>query len=708
MNAEVTEHFNLLEAWGKKYQLLVNKLFVQVPYSKMDRVSYQKNMVENTHSDGVFDDASSPYHLIGGGVPRDLIFSSAVAMHNRHVEMVKNARDTISSLLSFDKICGSSVKDLFNGFLKIEKPSTKNGAWVGNLYINDREFAGKFHNSNSAQHTISPDEDLHSLLLEKAEEAKQLRYQHFQYHYGWNQLIEDESVFCDTSAGNSAMVKQNTESMNVALESRLVSLKRELASIKLESIAKLATRHTTKDGRQLFDVSKVERISRRILFGVHQLIADCGDDMTFQRKLVKSVTQSFLFGDQKSGSNNNEYASTWNKYFTEIANGRLLVEASATSATARSDVAAVQSQFSAALAATLSRRLSEDRKLRCPPRNISTSSNSMDPQTPGENKVNSTTTYTDYLFGFLRFSKTVEDFFDQLASQWNSYESHDFTWMASEIDILSQQLFDKFDDFMDILMEIHSQVNVSVSNGVNAVVKLRIDARSSLLRFGKWIYHKMQESRAFTCNGMEKMDDFKDIMMEIYSQVNTFVLNGVNAVVKMRIDARSSLLGFGKCIYFKVQESTTFICDCMGKVEKFVVEELAEPTNCFYIGKCLPLIKRSWESLFVALDMIQTVLYLSYQALYNVVDVLCEVFINTPCSIVNALSNVLCLTFKGMWRLLEEFVVRIPIFLAKHIHQELPEDLQYATTGFGNLLLTYPHLFVGICYVVLYAFCMRD
>lgn len=139
------------------------------------------------------------------------------------------------------------------------------------------------------------------------------------------------------------------------MEARLDDLKQELVMVKLNSMSTLAIRHATKDGLHLSDVPLVERVSRRILVGVHQLFVKTTDNMVLQQKIADRIRRDIRF-DRKFKSGVDHYSKSWNEYFTKIANGYVppLDEFSATNL-----------HIVTSLKATVELRLVQERKLRC-------------------------------------------------------------------------------------------------------------------------------------------------------------------------------------------------------------------------------------------------------------------------------------------------------------------------------------------------------
>ena len=270
-----------LRELGKQHQLQVTKFF-KPEKSKVDQDFYKRHMVNPDvgildHKEELISSYIKNGNFEGKIPPRDFFFGNAVTMNHQRAERIKNTRDTIFRILSQAAGHGVfqfnlNITALTNSIL-LKKP-VQTGVLFGDVYIDDREFLTRKVNFQ----TVKENADFYKMLAEKAEEAKKLRRQHINYYFDWNTLVKFTSEKFVSNKIVAPADQKLINSINNAMEDRLDTLQQELAIMKLDSMSLLAIQYVTKDGRQLFNVPLVERVSCRIVVAVHQLFEDIKGD----------------------------------------------------------------------------------------------------------------------------------------------------------------------------------------------------------------------------------------------------------------------------------------------------------------------------------------------------------------------------------------------------------------------------------------------
>ena len=346
-----------LRELGKQHQLQVTKFF-KPEKSKVDQDFYKRHMVNPDvgildHKEELISSYMKDGNFEGKIPPRDFFFGNAVTMNHQRAERIKDTRDTIFRILSQAAGHGVfqfnlNITALTNSIL-LKKP-VQTGVLFGDVYIDDREFLTRKVNFQ----TVKENADFYKMLAEKAEEAKKLRRQHINYYFDWNTLVKFTSEKFVSNKIVAPADQKLINSINNAMEDRLETLQQELATMKLDSMSLLAIQHVTKDGRQLFNVPLVERVSRRIVVAVHQLFEDTKGDAVMQRKIAERIHRDFRFDGENSDLN--EYMKKWNKYFTKIASGYVPTSA---------HFSETCSLISASLKETVEWNFAKERELRC-------------------------------------------------------------------------------------------------------------------------------------------------------------------------------------------------------------------------------------------------------------------------------------------------------------------------------------------------------
>ena len=346
-----------LRELGKQHQLQVTKFF-KPEKSKVDQDFYMRHMVNLDvgildHKEELISSYMRDGNLEGKIPPRDFFFGNAVTMHHQRAERIKDTRDTIFRILS--QAAGHGVFQFnlnltaLTDFILLRKPA-QTGVLFGDVYIDDREFLTRKVNFQS----VKENADFYKMLAEKAEEAKKLRRQHISYYFDWNKLVK---FTLKKFVSNETVAQANQKLINSidnAMEDRLDTLQQELAIVKLDSMSLLAIQHAAKDGRQLFNVPLVERVSRRIVVAVHQLFADTKSDAVMQKKIAERIRRDFRFDGENSDLN--EYTKIWNGYFTKISSGYVPTSA---------HFSETCSLISASLRESVEWKFAKERELRC-------------------------------------------------------------------------------------------------------------------------------------------------------------------------------------------------------------------------------------------------------------------------------------------------------------------------------------------------------
>ena len=233
--------------------------------------------------------------------PRDFYFDLAIARQKQLFRTIENIRNTIFNFVAEHRAHLTPIANITALLkkLKLTKPDQTGVLFLG-VYINDREFLGSVNTKAS----MPGADNFYVALGEKAEEAKELRRQNIFYFHDWNELVMECIKILSEGKSRDNNDQGLISSINSAMEGRLANLKKELVTLKLDSLSLLAHQHAVNDGRKLINLPKVERISRRILIAVHQLFADTTDDLLIQQKLTDRVRRVFLFD---SDNESNQY-----------------------------------------------------------------------------------------------------------------------------------------------------------------------------------------------------------------------------------------------------------------------------------------------------------------------------------------------------------------------------------------------------------------
>ena len=109
---------------------------------------------------------------------------------------------------------------------------------------------------------------------------------------------------------------------------------------------------------------------------------------------------------------------------------------------------------------------------------------------------------------------------------------------------------------------------------------------------------------------------------------------------------------------------------------------------------------------FIAIQMVQRIFAAAFYILSATPTILQEVFINTPTYLINNIYTGICLINDGALNAMEQCIVHFPMYVAKEIYKELPEEIQFAVNNVSSLLMAHPYFFVTICYIALYVTCL--
>ena len=668
-DGRVQELVNALETLGKSHQLRVTNFFAPTN-SKEDREFYQTNMVSSEQSildsDGILMPIKGlTLNSLSG--PRDFYFDLAIARQKQLVQIIENTRNTIFSVLSeyrahllpIAKITALLKK------LKLRKPD-QTGVLFRGVYINDREFLASASNTKPS----FPGADTFYVALgEKAEEAKELRRQHIFYFHDWNELIMGCIKILSEGTSRENNDQGLISSINSAMEARLANLKRELVTLKLDSLSLLAHQHAVNDGHKLINLPKVGRVSRRILIAVHQLFADTADDLLIQQKLTDRVRRVFLF-DYDNENASNQYTKAWNAYFGQIANGNV-----------PTDFPQAHSRILASLKGTVAARVSKDRELRCSfIKNASTSSYHSNHQHANEIPPNGKCFFLENLLHTIRMWLSekiinhiyIQDFVDVFNDQMCSTQK----WL-SENGICHinniQDIVYAFIDKMHVAQKSLSEKTICQSSNIQNLVYAFIGQM-----------HGIQESLSenicqINYNIQHLVDAFIDHMQTIHKSLSENMMCHINHI--------HDLVGASMDQLHAIWKSFSQSCQNLVKMYRPFMNDLA---NYFVI----------------AIQMVQQIFAGAFYISSATPTILQEVFINTPVNAINNIYTGICLIVDGALNAIEQCVVHFPIYVAWEVYKELPEEIKFAVYTVSSVLMEHPYYFVTICYIALYATCL--
>ena len=722
----INELTQAIKTLGEKHRKQVGNFFSpNSTSSKVDMDYYTQNMANPNI--GALDELDNFYTMSNTNendastknYPRDFFFANAVTMQNQRVKRIKEIRNTIFSVLS--QAAGQGVFHMNSAVLNtttlvnllLGKPS-QTGVLFGDVFINDREFLATNKDKINSPGSV----EFYRVLTEKAEEAKDLRLQHIRYYYDWNKLVNivfEESKYDIASRDNQELI----QSLDNAMEARLVGLQRKLVMIKLESISSLTLQHAAK-ARQLFNVRMVERISRRILVGVHQLFDVTEHDLMMQRKIADCVRRNFRFDDNSLKST--QYCESWNEYFTKIANGYVPIAGG---------FSEVHSRISGSLKATVELRLLKDRQLRCSLiRNVSVpllGHSDDDDDVVADDHTNPYITsffsFIDcYFHSFLTFLEnlpssffntfenvisflsftvskilpTVKNFrtlstFSTLMminfdKTFNKYMEHATVFVNQVFDSIQQEMKDLsviFQEIFDRILENVQHLKLVVADKISALREFRSENITS--RPGK--YHIMAGAllgrlQLLKQSGLENLpgvinllDDIKSLLLQTADQT----VHHVNTVYD---DVISKI----KTVYESLMGRATIIVDRLADGCGFFLEDLTQ--YCVMVNEVAQKIVAKAFDMTSAMIIMLLDIYVSVSS--SITD-----FYNGFCSIVNMIVDTI-----------EQFMVRLPLNTAREVYHGLPQDIQRGMCEIGNLVIGLPFVFVAIFYVFLFATCL--
>ena len=662
---------NALETLGKSHQLRVTNFFAPTK-SKEDREFYQTNMVTSEYSILNNDRILMPIKgltLNSLSGPRDFYFHLAIARQKQLVQTIENIRNTIFSVLAEYRahlIPIANITALLKA-LKLRKPD-QTGVLFRGVYINDREFLASALNTKAS---LPGADTFYVTLGEKAEEAKELRRQNLFYFHDWNELVN--GCIKILSEGKSQDINDQTviSSINSAMEARLANLKRELVTLKLDSLSLLAHQHTVNDGRKLINLPKVGRISRRILIAVHQLFADTADDLLIQQKMTDRVRRVFLF-DYNNENESNQYTKTWNAYFGKIANGNV-----------PTDFPQAQSRILASLKATLASRVSKDRELRCLLKNATTSS-----YHPNHEHVKIPP--NDKCFFLENLLHTIKMWLSE--KMINPIHIQDFVDVFINQMYATQKWFSKYvichiNNIQDILYAFINKMHVT-----------QISLSENMICQSNHIQNLVYEF-------IDQMDVTQKSLSENISQINYHIQHLVDGFIDHMHTIRKSLSENMMCQFNYIHDLVDTSMDQLHAIWKSLSQILFNMTS-HLVKTYRPFTKDLVKYFFIAIQMVQQIFAGAFYILSATPTILQEVFIKTPAYVINNIYTGICLFVDDALNAIEQYIIHFPIHVAWEVYKELLEEIKFAAYTVSSLLMAHPYYFVTICYIALYATCL--
>ena len=634
---------NALETLGKSHQLRVTNFFAPTK-SKEDGEFYETNMVKSEYSildnDGILMPIKGlTLNSLSG--PRDFYFDLAIARQKQLVQTIENIQNNIFSVLAEHRAHLTPIANITALLkkLKLKKPD-QTGVLFRGVYINDREFL----RSANTKPSFPGADTFYVALGEKAEQAKELRRQNIFYFHDWNELVMGCIKILSEGRSRDNNDQGLISSINSAMEARLANLKRELVTLKLDSLSLLAHQHAVNYGRKLINLPKVERISRRILIAVHQLFADTADDLLIQQKLTDRVRRVFLF-DYNNNENeiSNEYTKTWNEYFGKIANGNV-----------PTDFPQAHSRILASLKATVAARVSKDRELRCSLKNASTSSyhpNHEHVKIPPNGKCsflqNLLHTIKMWLSEKMINPIHIQDFVDVFIKQMYSTQK----WLSENAIFHINNIQDIVHAFIEQMHVTQKSLSESISQ-INYHIQHLVDA---LIDHMQTIQKSLSKNMMYQINyAHDLVDASMDQLHAIWKSLSQNLINMTSHLVKTYHSFTNDLAK-----YF-----------------------------------------------FIAIQMVQQIFDGVYYILSATPTILQEVFIDTPVYLINNIYTGICLIVDDVSNAIEQCIVHFPIHVAWEVYKELLEEIKFAVYTVSSLLMEHPYFFVTIYYIALYVTCL--
>ena len=720
------------------------------------------NLETMPSASGVRDNGASPKDPL-----RDFFFDNAVTMQNQRVKRIKETSNTIFSVLLRAARQGvfrlnsvalntTALIDL----LLLEKPS-QTGILFGDVYINDREFLAANKYKINSLLMKKEDVDFFRALAEKVEETKKLRMQHIRCYYDWNKLVKITFEMLRYNPPSTAGDQKLIKSIDHSMEDRLVGLQRELILLKLNSMSSLAIRHASKEGRQLFNVPMVERISRRILVGVHQLFAVTELDLVMQRKIADHVRRDFRFDGNFDDLKSTQYWQSWNKYFTKIANGYVPVAG---------EFNEVHSRILDSLKATVASRLLKDRELRCGlTRNVSIPlfGHSADDVVDTNSYCNPLFDFIDnYLPSFLNFLESLPLSFSTTFENAISYGSAFVSSIVPNIknfrnlSTFSTSLMIKCDT---VLHNYHATLSVSqIFDAIQLGLKhLEVTSQKILCLILENAHHlKLVVADKF--NALSSANQILDSIqqelkhLEITShQIFNSILENAHhlkLVVADKMDAllefrsenitsrpgkyhfmASALLGRLQALQQSCSESLPGVINLLndGKSSflqtadqtvhqiNTLYENVICKVNAIYdssmnqvtiiadnlVRGCGPFFENLTQYCVMVNEVAQQIVFKTFDITSTTFKMLNDMLINISSSI-TSLHNGFCSIVDTVVNTMEQLMVHLPLNVASEVYHGLPQDAQWAMCKIGRLMTGIPFVFVTAYYVALYATCL--